>query len=463
MGVFYNSICVPAGDPDEVLGALDRWLAGRGFRASEEPVLFDLDADSERSAFLVRNDSWVVLFFSQWDEERRLIRELQSSFPALLYLWVFDSDAWGWDLFDSDGFVGSFSSSPGTYQSFGDDTVSSAGRPGADADELCRRLGVDPSLAEPIRALQRRPAAFKEDLCRELCQLLGLEAALSSYDDLETGSAQGQHGQWNRVQRVYFHYDAATSGPDDPLELHRVRLHASPDDPLSALRSQPIEISPELLREMERMRRRARVTLLLLRPLSWLARGWRSLYEASFRLRGDRRSETEDAVPESPLTVQPTDTATRHEVWNSRHGVRVLLPQGIEPLSVSGKPSAVLAFRYGATTVTCTARRRRHVREVLRPPSRSKVLEDDRYRVGPLAARRVVYELPPRPGGGEVSHLTLNVVETFRALYVFLYRYSGAADPELDAGVRAVVGSFRLTEEALREKRNAPSGERFRA
>ena len=106
MGAFYNSICLPGDAHRQVRESLLRWLGGRGFELSDQPVLFDLDMATERCAFVVWNPRWTLLFFSNYDEERRLIRELQTWSASLLYIWVQDSDVWGYDSFDATGFAG---------------------------------------------------------------------------------------------------------------------------------------------------------------------------------------------------------------------------------------------------------------------------------------------------------------------------------------------------------------------
>ena len=105
MGVFYNSICIPGDRRDEVRRSLARWLHGRGFELSSQPMLFDLDGEAERSAFVIWNDRWTVLAFSKYEEERRLMRQPQTWASPILYLWVQDNDVWGYDAVESDGTV----------------------------------------------------------------------------------------------------------------------------------------------------------------------------------------------------------------------------------------------------------------------------------------------------------------------------------------------------------------------
>lgn len=444
MGVFYNSICIPGKRLEETRQALARWLSGRGYRPTDEPILFDLDAESERSAFLVWNERWTLVFFSHWEEERRLIRELQVNLAPLVYVWVYDSDVWGWDLFDTFGFAGSFSSDSRVHESFSDNDGEP--RPAADEARLCDRLGLEPGLVEELRRLRRRQASFKEDVCRELCQLLGAPPALSSYDELESGKAENLHEGWSCEQLLYFHYRAAKASIDVDLDLHAYE----PGSGLYPLRRPP-EISEETRREMELLRRRARFTMFWLRPLTALAGSWEKarLYSrrASRWLRG--QNEATPAVPTDPVSVVSTETATRHWISNQRHGVRMLLPSGIDPLPVSGKPAAVFAFQAGSLAVTCTARRRRTLREVLRKPSRACILRDEKYTIGSLPARHLLFQQEGRQPG-ETGWLALHVVETKWALYVFLYRMAGTIDHEGEALVRAALKSFQIFESKLR-------------
>ncbi len=446
MGAFYNSICLPGGEPAEIRHALERWLLGRGYRRSQEAVLFDLDGDSERSVFLVWNDRWTIVYFSHWDEERRLIRELQTEQFPLTYVWVYDSDVWGFDLFDAHGFVGSFSSDPKDHQSFADEMVPGEQRPPVDPAAMIELLNLDPQLASKITATMKKVSPFQEEICRELCALLEIEPAAASYDDLESGKLERVLEGWNKDQWVYFHYHRAVETIEGDLDLHGVEIDGAPPPGWEEQATQQVRLSPELQAEMEQMRRRARFMFFVVRPISWLARAWRRLYELSFlRLAPKPAPEPERR---SPVSIERTATATRHEVRNFRHGVRILLPAGVEPLEVSGKPATVFSFRCGDTAVMCTARRLRHLWEVLRPPALSKVLRHEKYKVGPLLARHVLFELPPSrfAPGPDQRYLALHVVQTYRALYVFLYRFKGKIQPEVEELIRTAVSSFREDE-----------------
>ncbi len=440
MGAFYNSICVPGNCRESVRDSLIRWLYARGFVLREEPILFDLDGENERSTFLVSNDRWTILFFSHHEEERRLIRELQVQCAPLVYVWVYDSDVWGYDLFDEQGFAASFNSDPRTHQSFPDEAFGSAARPRADPDAVCRLLKQSVDAAQ-LRRIERRKSAFKEEICRRFCRLIGVEAAVSSYDDLESGAVAGLEG-WQSEQ-LLFRLDFETMSGQIDLSGHSLMMRQTQ---VGLVPYRPLELPPELLAEMERMRRRVQLKARLLRPVSWIARTWRRIYEASSRL--GRPRDLEDAMrrragsPAGP----PNFRIAGRDLINDRHRCRMTLVEGAQPLSVSSKPASVFGFRIGETQVTCTARRLSKIDEVLRAPSRSRVLRDEVYPVAGLSARYLLFELPPGfvAGAKEPSFLGLVIIQTAKALYVFLYRYRSPLGSAAEQAIRNTVDSFRL-------------------
>ncbi len=439
MGAFYNSICAQGDCTAEVERTLDRWMSLRGFRRSQQPMLFDLDSDHERCAFLLSNDRWTVLVFSNYEEERRLIRELQVILDPLLYVWVQDSDVWGYDLFRGQGIAGSFVSEAQAYQSFPDDgPVGSEKRPVASPEETCVLLGREDRVAE-LRKILRRSAAFEEEVCLEFCRLFGVEAAILSYDDLERGRPESLPG-WRCEQILYVQRDAA---PDPrPVALHELALTSLQSG--IAMLAQPPQaaLSPELRAEMEEMRRRADQRLRLLRPLARIAGWWgRRKGRAMPVLEGSRGSGGSDIGS----TRADPDGGFGRVLRSERHSCEITLAKGATARRVSGRPAAVFAFQVGSIAVSCTARPPGKVADILRPPSRAEILRDEKLSVGRLQARALLFKLPPSylAGSKDPSHLGLHVVQTPPALYVFLFRYSSQIDHEADRIIRTTVESFR--------------------
>jgi len=443
MGAFYNSICIPGNEHRQVRESLRRWLSLRGFTLSDQPLYFDLDGESDRCAFLLWNERWTLLFFSKYDEERRLIRELQSWNDTLLYIWVQDSDIWGYDLFDDRGFAGSFNSDPRSYLSFADDTFP-GDRPAADPEEVCRRLGLDDKARELQRIHKLRPI-FQEDACQELCDLIEAAPAMTRYDDLERGVSDRFEG-WQIEQLLFVHRSAITVS-EEIVDLHDLDLEDPNRESGSVERTGRIRIPVEVLEEMERRRKRTRFALLFLRPISWLAKAWRVSLDAVAG-NGKAKLPRPREIPHgaSGSSLESSDIIEVRHLINERHHCRIRLAVGGEVHSGSSKPASVFAFQIGDTSVTCTARPRSKIEDVLQQPSQSRILRDEKYSIGGLKARHVVFELPPLYLAGTTgpSYLGLHVVQTEPALYVFLYRFPRKILKEVERAIRATVASFRL-------------------
>lgn len=429
MGAFCNSICLPGDRREAARSILDRWLAMKGFVREESAVLFDLDGDAERSAYLATGGDWTVLFYSHWEEEHRLIHELQATLAPLFYVWVYDSDVWGYDLFDENGFLGSFNSDPKTHQSFPDDPVGAPHRPRIDAEALAQTLGI-PEQAGDLRRIERRRTAFKEDNCRELCTALKADAAALSYEDLENG-ALDDFPAWSLEQVIF----ARKLKEDLTVDIHTHPVGRR--TPGGLLYEETVELPAKVRDELARIRRRSRWTLRILQPLAYLARAWRGIAKRA-------QSIAQSAAPRPMPRPRPGFRLESAVLVNERHGCRITLASGLLPAAVSSKPSAVFAFKLGPTLVTCTARRLHKVEEVLKKPGRSRVHRDEKYTIADHKVRHLVFELSESLTSDEKSYLVLYVIQTEKALYVFLYRSRRLPAAEHEALIRRTVDSFRI-------------------
>lgn len=437
MGAFYNSICVPGDRRAEVRRSLVRWLSLKGFEPRDGAVLFDLDGDTERNAYLASNDRWTIIFYSHFEEERRLIRELQRDLAPLAYLWVYDSDVWGYDLFGDAGFAGSWCSDPRTYQSFEDEPLGSTGRPKTDSSGLCRHLGLTGGrLERELRSIERTRTSFKEDLCQKLAAAIGAEAAAASYEELEDGTISNLPG-WRCERLLFVHRDLDTRVG---VELHDLDV-GERETPDGLVFKETLELPLTVLQEMERMRRRIRFLHFVLRPLSWAARLLRGAGAVS--------SRNGTLAEPSRRTARAGFRLESAVLKNDRHRCRITLAEGARPAEASMKPATVFSFEVDEIPVSCTARRPWKIGEVLRRPSRSRLLDDKRFHVGAFPARRVLFELPPSlfAGTKEPSYLALQLIQTPPALYVFLYRSKKPLPEAVEMAIRRTVDSFELLDE----------------
>lgn len=452
MGVFYNSVCALGSGCAEVERLLDRWMAARGFERSSRPDLFDLDGTHERSAFLVSNSEWVLVFFSHYDEEWRLIHELGALATPLLYVWVYDSEVWGYDLLVERRFAGTFNSEPSVHQTFADRPQDGDQRPVARAEVVAQALGKT-GLREALRRLEKRRRPYPEDICREFCRLIEAEPAASSFDEFECGVAQLLDG-WQTRQLLFVRQDLDS---EQEVDLHQHPLTCWQPPERDRLQEESVpEIPPELLRELQQAHRRRRLVMMALRPVSWIARSWRAVRQAGAQL-ADRwvRGESEEF---SELILGSGFQRRGDYLVNPRHQCRLQLPPDAESLPSSSRPSAVFAFRLGETRVTCSARRLPTINEVLRAPDRSEVLADEIYRVAGCSARQLLFRLPTRQAlAGQRQLLGIHIVQTEVAFYVFLYRRLELADPAIDALVRSVVETFEVADQPPRLAGESPA------
>ena len=434
MGAFYSSICLPGDQRDEAQAAIDRWLRSRGFVPVDRPPLFDLDASFERAAFVLTLDDYTVVLFSDFDEERRLLHEMSDLPVPLVYLWVYDSTAWGYDLFVEGSYAGSFTSDPREYLSFSEDTLGSHERPVALPATVAATLGVAGSESE-IASLMTRRAVFKEEVARAFADSIGANGALASYDELEADT-YASASLCEVRQLLYERSDRARGRP--VADLHGQRItHRHPTG--GALETGIFEVPADVLREITRNRRRMRLRLALLRPVSLVARGWRRVLEQFAR-----------GLPAKKLgRVEASYRIEGHELVNDRHSCRMTLMNDAAPGATSRKPSAVFGFVIDGVTVACNARRLDTLREVVRRPDRAEVVTDERYHVDRRPARWLRFQLPPgfQAGSQGPSILGLHIVEAKQALYVFLYRVPAAGRPRIESSIRQMVESFRLAPE----------------
>lgn len=431
MGAFYSSICLPGDQRDETQAAIDRWLRTRGFVPVDRPPLFDLDASFERAAFVLTLDDYTVVLFSDFDEERRLIHEMSDLSVPLVYLWVYDSTTWGYDLFVEGAYTGSFTSDPRECLSFTEDSPGTPERPWALPTKVAGTLGVPESEAE-IASLMTRRAVFKEEVAREFADSIGANGALASYDELEAGT-YASASLCEVEQMLYERADRARGRP--VADLHGQRItHLHPTG--GALETGTFEIPADVLREITRNRRRMRLRLALLRPVSIVARAWRWLLEQFAR-----------GLPAKKLGLVETSYRIEgRDLVNDRHSCRLTLMNDATPAATARKPSAVFGFVVDAVTVACNARRLDTLREVVRRPDRAEVVTDERYHVDRCPARWLRFQLPPgfQAGMQGSSVLGLHIVEAKQALYVFLYRVPDAGRPRIESEIRQMVESFRL-------------------
>lgn len=168
MGSHHFSITALDTDADTVAAALTRWMAAKGFASNPDPGL--LDPEHERGFVLVPSGRHTVVLPSDLGELQRLRYELARDGTALEY-YLFDSDEWGYALYDRGRAVSGFQSM---------DDPDDPPPAGNDLTALAEAFGV-PGEREALAAAQRGRAVFAERVASPFLARLGIGPAGDSY------------------------------------------------------------------------------------------------------------------------------------------------------------------------------------------------------------------------------------------------------------------------------------------
>jgi hypothetical protein len=417
LGAHYQSTALRGASLRDVVATVDAWLERRGFRPLPDP-LFSCHPQLERGAFFFGNGEWTIVVYSDREEERRLVQELMGLSRPLLHVWLFDSDVWGYVLAQDGRTLAEFDSNPDYFhQGSGEHFLSEPEfgdlRNGAPA-ELCRVLSL-PVPEDEIRRLQRGRAVFKESVVQAFCDRIGIGPAATAYDHLEGGEiGSSKDSSWTVECRRYTKEDLP-DGPPPDLHSEAAFVSAEAEDATRA--------RPDRQRTGFEVPFQLRLLMALMRglslPLRLIAGVMRLLWRARTLLGVARRIPVRalDRLPGHP----PAPRLQGEYVVNERHGCRLRLPPGVglvDPaatLSPEGLWSVFGLDLGDSLVVTCEAYRLGELRS-LAPYGRA--VEDERYWVGPLKARRRVLEFGYR-GANELRRQEIHIVQGPRAFYVW--------------------------------------------
>ena len=90
MGATLRTFAVRRAGASDVRQSLVSWLRAKGFELADGPLLFPLDAETERRIVLSENQNWTIVAYSHEREEGdRLVFELRKLRKPLLEIWVY--------------------------------------------------------------------------------------------------------------------------------------------------------------------------------------------------------------------------------------------------------------------------------------------------------------------------------------------------------------------------------------
>jgi len=150
VGAFFNSICLPQDCATELKPLLIQWLETKGYRLAAKRPPIEIDDQTQRGAFIYWNKRWTILLYSEYGEFERLGYELAKLKRPILFLWLHDSDLWGYQVELDRRAIASFNSNP-TYFGKAEETELPTN---GDPELLCETFGL-PGKEGEIRKLQR--------------------------------------------------------------------------------------------------------------------------------------------------------------------------------------------------------------------------------------------------------------------------------------------------------------------
>src|SRR5260370_1473173 len=435
MGTSFQSVAIHTSDGDEVKSLLLSWLSAKGFDPRPDQPLFECD-DAERGLCLFWNDKWTVVLYSDMIHEgERLIFELGKLGRPVLQMSVFDSDVWGYDLYLENELALSFNSNPSYFGRFVEPTPSNS-----DPTLLCQVCPVDVK-EQDIAKIQRGRALFKEGLCREFCQALGVEPAGVGFRDIEEASlTQGLCTLGGfRMEEMYFvSRDHRTA--DERTSLHDLRV--APLDRGISAEGEQSALPPDL-----------RTIALLFRIVSWiirpvffvlvlLLRFYLLVERVPFirRLLSKQRPIHESRFLADLYELQTLTSRLEGRVLiNDRHRCRITLPEGVEP-HIGQDRLLLFAIRVDNLEVMVRALRPSQLQAQLRLGAGMVLMEDSKFFVGALPARLLLFKIE-QPKHGATYHYTC-YLKAPPAIYHSSFMCGEPISAETLARLRAVADSF---------------------
>lgn len=374
MGSWVRNWAVADAASGAVQEKLVGWLERKGFELRATAPLAKGPEQEEPTVFLLTRGRWSIVVYSRsFDEGDRLRRELDS-FPVWMELWIADSDAWGYTLFERHEATAMFASrSEFAPEAFADSEANGG------VERVCEVLGLSPQLGE-LRRIERQRGIFADSAFDRFCAVLGIEASNLTANDLWDACA-ARSGDlelrgWN-VRALWFQRARNGSAQEHQPRLHRQTFR----QPETAKGERSVE---EFIGSPKPAGLTA--TLTLMRVFGFAFRVFGFVLGPLLRWRMRRQS------PEASIAGALFETKAGfelHEGWlvNSRHGCRV------RPASETAEAEPIAAFgnvfvqRHGELTLNCVALRSEQLRPWFNLHPGYELVTDTSFQVGALAAR----------------------------------------------------------------------------
>ncbi len=419
MGAFYRSYSIPGDVHEAVEQKIRTWLSRKGFSEIEDHSVIDHEGDGERAFYLYWSDRWTIILYSHFEEDERLLFELNLLQLPILHLWVLDSDVWGYELYSQRKPLVAFSSQPNYY-----DSNELPGVPN-DVPTLLAKFALEDLTAADIAAIQKKKGMFKERICEEFAKAIGARPAASQYGYLAESAAASPgfsfvHHRFRKrgfdlVGNFDLHLRQAKSGGAEGFFL--------PQDP-------PLGF---------------RVLALLMRviaiPLGWLMR----LVIA----RKIKSGELSEGFGLGYTGEHPKEYSfAENRLENPRRRCRIVLPDG----AVHDDGPGILPFVIEDHQVVARAISANEAMGILSGSQYQTIEEDTNFRIGSLPAKYVLatFTIPQRNQGTSYSYQYF--IQAPFAIYHFLLLTEAALSPAEVDSFRKTIESFEIIDQEMTGK-----------
>jgi len=400
----------------------------------ERPPLFKCDhhEDQERLGFIFSNADWSILIYSEsFPEGDRILAELDD-FPALLEIWIGDSDHWGYALYEK----GSFSAGCTLNR----EHAESSSKPPAtskDAEKICRILGFEHHLAK-VKRIQRGWHIFSEVPCERFCQAIGAIPAILTAKDIEYWNAgrldSRELAGWKIEPLLFEKRKLLGYRLGEPI-LHKLAIRTfSPHEPRPT-------IDPAFV---EHMRLKIKVMVWLFRPIGWLiaapfiAKVWLNRI-------GLKRSEKCRPGHEIINAMLPEGIPWHADgpyLVNDRHGCRIRAQMPPDSKLWPRPLRGVFCFFSEEIEVSCHTTRPATLHRMFDLQPQEAVLQDASFFIGQFPARLLATHQPNKDGSNSYHYCWF--VELPRAIYQFaVYSKIAIAEASL-LKITEIVKSFEV-------------------
>ncbi len=416
MGAFYRSYSIPGDVHEAVEQKVTTWLSRKGFSEIEDHSVIDHEREGERAFYLYWSDRWTIILYSHFEEDERLLFELNLLQLPILHLWAADSDVWGYELYLQRKPLSAFNSQP---KYFGPNELSDAPN---DIPTLLAKCGLEDLAIADIAAIQKKKGMFKERICEEFAKAIYARPAATQYEYLSE-SATASPG----FSFIHRRFRKRGFDPVGNFELHLRQAKSNGAEVFPLSQNLPLSF---------------RIIALLMRvvaiPLGWLMR---------FTIaRKVKSGDLPDGFGMGLPGQHPKEyNFEENRLENPKRRCRITLADGV----VQNDGFGILPFNIGDHQVVSRAITANEAMDILSGSQYQVIEEDLNFEVGPLPAKYVLAKSTIPQGKQRTSYSYQYFIQAPFAIYHFFLVTDAALTPAEVDSFRKTIESFEIIEQEI--------------